>query len=519
MRKIKLPEILAVYLPQFYENEDNNRWWGRGFTDWETVKTAEKYYAGHDEPRIPLDGKYYDLSRKETMQEQARLAREYGIDGFCFYHYYFKGGKKELELPAENLLKWKDVNMRFCFNWASEPWIRSWSRVSGNVWAEKFEDVGVEKQKSVLIEQDYGNYNDWVYHFEYLLPFFRDERYVKREGKPLFIFYSPDDIKPLREMTACWRGLARQAGLPGLFLVGARMNGPKEYLDAALIYEPRNSINELNNVDKAEIKNGIRCFDYQMAWEKILESRPFFEYKTYFCGISGYDDTPRRGRSGESLIRNTPEIFRQYLAKLLWKSIGYGNEYLFINAWNEWGEGMYLEPDERNEYRYLEAVRDAVKQVSAKDVVVTVEKAEGVDYVKAVKKEFTVLNYNVVKFKQLFQILDKWLFLEQEGKVNFSDFLKAEEVNSVAIYGMASLGKHLYIQLQRENKPASFGIDRYVGQFGSDCKIYRPEECFPCVDAIIVTAYDVALIREQLQLDYKGKIFGLEDILDKMMKD
>ena len=149
-----VPEILAVYLPQFYENEDNNRWWGRGFTDWETVKTAEQYFVEHDEPKVPLGGKYYDLSRKETMQEQAKLAREYGIDGFCFYHYYFKDGKKELELPAENLLKWKDVDMRFCFNWASEPWIRSWSRISGNVWAEKFEDAGLETQKSVLAEQE-----------------------------------------------------------------------------------------------------------------------------------------------------------------------------------------------------------------------------------------------------------------------------------------------------------------------------------------------------------------------------
>lgn len=514
-----VPEILAVYLPQFYENEDNNRWWGRGFTDWETVKTAEQYFVEHDEPKVPLGGKYYDLSRKETMQEQAKLAREYGIDGFCFYHYYFKDGKKELELPAENLLKWKDVDMRFCFNWASEPWIRSWSRISGNVWAEKFEDAGLETQKSVLAEQDYGNYDDWVRHFEYLLPFFRDDRYVKREGKPLFIFYSPDDIKPIEEMSVCWRELARRAGLPGLFLVGARMNGPKSCLDAALIYEPRNSINALNHADKLEIRNGIRCFDYQMAWEKVLESQPFFEYKTYFCGISGYDDTPRRGQSGETLMQNTPEIFRQYLTKLLRKSIEYGNEYLFINAWNEWGEGMYLEPDERNGYKYLEAVRDAVRQASAEDVPATVEKTENTDYTEAIKKELFVLNYNAVKFKHLFQILDKWLFLEQEGKISFSDFLRAEQVNSVAIYGMSSLGKHLYIQLQKEKKPALFGIDRYVGQFGSDYKIYRPEECFPHVDAIIVTAYDTMLIKKQLKHSYKGKIFGLEDILDKMMKD
>ena len=120
MDKMKVPQVLAIYLPQFHETEDNNLWWGRGFTDWETVKTAEKYFPGHNEPRIPLDYYYYDLRQKEVMERQAKLAADYGVSGFCFYHYYFKKGKKELELPAENLLKWKDIRMPFCFNWASE---------------------------------------------------------------------------------------------------------------------------------------------------------------------------------------------------------------------------------------------------------------------------------------------------------------------------------------------------------------------------------------------------------------
>ena len=205
MGEMKLPKILAVYLPQFYENEDNNLWWGKGFTDWETVKSAEKYFQGHNEPRIPLGRVYYDLSKKETMQEQARLAKEYGIGGFCFYHYYFKEGKRTLELPAENLLRWKDIDMPFCFNWASESWIRSWSRMSGNVWAEKYENAGIETANGVLVQQDYGSYPDWVRHFEYLLPFLRDDRYIKQDGKPVFVFYSPNDIKPLKEMTECWR--------------------------------------------------------------------------------------------------------------------------------------------------------------------------------------------------------------------------------------------------------------------------------------------------------------------------
>ncbi len=268
----KIPKILAIYLPQFYENEDNNRWWGKGFTDWESVKTAEAYFPGHEEPRVPLGGDYYDLSRKETMMAQAQMAETYGIDGFCFYHYYFKDGKKELELPAENLLRWKDIPMPFCFNWASEPWIRSWSRISGNVWAERYETDDAEVKAGILAEQDYGTYEDWVRHFQYLLPFFKDERYIRVDRKPVFLFYSPEDIHPLQEMTRCWRELAVKAGLPGLYLIGARLNAPNDCLDAAVVYEPRKSINDLNALGKAVIKNGVRCFGYEDIWKNILDS-------------------------------------------------------------------------------------------------------------------------------------------------------------------------------------------------------------------------------------------------------
>lgn len=512
MRKEVIPKILAIYLPQFYENEDNNRWWGKGFTDWKTVKTAEAYFEGHKEPKIPLDEEYYDLSTKETMRKQAERAKKYGIGGFCFYHYYFKDGKKELELPAENLLRWKDIDMPFCFNWASEPWIRSWSRISGNVWTEKYENAEEKGQGGVLTEQAYGTQTDWIKHFEYLLPFFRDKRYIKLDGKPVFIFYSPNNIRPLKEMVACWRSLALESGLPGLYFIGAHLEVPSSCLDAALVYEPRNSINVLNHEGRVELKNGIRCFDYQNIWETLLRSSPVFGYKTYFCGVSGYDDTPRRGKSGEVLIRNTPEIFEKNLKRLLEKSINYGNEYLFLNAWNEWGEGMYLEPDEENEYKYLEAVKSAVDSICGVQELPN----DVVEYSVVVQKEISQLSYNVHKFKGLFEIIDKWLFLEQEGKVDFSAFFERECVSSVAIYGMAALGKHLFVQLRKEGKEVSFGIDRYVGQYGSDFRIYRPEDDFPASDAIIVTSYDVEAIIETLRSKYYGKVYSLEEILERM---
>lgn len=514
MRKEDIPKILAIYLPQFYENEDNNQWWGKGFTDWESVKTAESYFPGHFEPRVPLHSDYYDLSQKDTMIRQAELARKYGIDGFCFYYYYFKDGKKELELPAENLLKWKDIDMPFCFNWASESWIRSWSKISGNVWAERYENAGESIQSGILVEQDYGTSKDWVRHFKYLLPFFRDKRYIKHEGKPVFVFYSPNDIQPLNDMVSCWRREAIASGLPGLYLIGAHLDAPNEFLDAAMIYEPRNSINVLNSEEEIELRSGIRCFDYQRIWTNVLKSEPIFGCKTYFCGVVGYDDTPRRGRSGEAIINNSPQIFQDNLKKLIEKSTRYGNEYLFINAWNEWGEGMYLEPDEQNKYTYLEAVKNAIHNVS-----VTLEECiTATEYPESVKKEIALISYNAKKFKCLFQIMDKWLYLERENCVNFSAFLNSEGIKRVAIYGMASLGKHLLIQLRRESIIVAFGIDRYVGQYGDDITIYRPEDKFPQADAIIITSYDIISITQMLRCKYEGKIYSLEEIIDSMIR-
>lgn len=513
MDKIKIPQILAIYLPQFHETEDNNLWWGKGFTDWETVKTAEKYFPEHNQPRIPLHNHYYDLSRKETMERQAKLAADYGVGGFCFYHYYFKDGKKELELPAENLLRWKDIQMPFCFNWASESWIRSWSRFTGNVWAEKYEMGAGDTENGILAEQDYGVYEDWVKHFEYLLPFFKDDRYIKKDSKPVFVFYSPNDIKSLGEMTQCWRKLAGEAGLGDLYLIGSRLDAPNPYLDAAIIYEPRNSINQLNAAGRAGIKNGVRCFAYEDIWDCINAANPVYGYKTYFCGVSGYDDTPRRGTSGECLIHDTPAIFERQLKALIQKSINYGNEFLFINAWNEWGEGMYLEPDETDGYGRLDAIKNAV------NVSYASQKIEP-DVVgdEAIKAEMAILNYNAQKFKALFELVDRWLFLEQENKVDFAKYFRMCRINSVAIYGMAALGKHVLTQLRKEGIFPLFGIDRYVGQFGDDFKIYRPEEELPDVDAVVITAYDSNAIYEQMKNRCGAKMIALGYIIDEMAK-
>lgn len=503
-----MPKVIAIYLPQFHETEHNNKWWGKGFTDWESVKSAESCFPGHEAPWVPLYENYYDLSQYETMRNQAELAKKYGVGGFCFYHYYFEKGKKELETPAENLLRWKDIDMPFCFNWASESWIRSWSRIDGNVWSEKYEKQDCESTNGVLVRQDYGTAVDWKAHFEYLLPFFKDKRYITVDHKPVFIFYRPNDIKPLEEMVSLWRQLASEAGLEGLYFIGVNMNVSGTGLDASMVYEPRNAINRLNESDRAFVINGVRCFEYQEAWEVSLQSKTYAGCKTYFTGITGYDDTPRRGQSGECMIHNSPQLFEQGMEKLIKKSIQHGNDLVFINAWNEWGEGMYLEPDEKHQYMYLEALLNAEKKVE--------EELDNIELVKEddFNEEIEKLRYDLKKYKVFIDVLDKWLEAERNHKIHFADFFEQHNVQSVAIYGMSMFGKQLYKQLAEEGIRAKFGIDRYVGQYGNQLEIIRPEADYPEVDAIIVTAYENSQIIKLLQRKSSAQIFILEDLIE-----
>ena len=208
MKKIK---VLAMYLPQFHRVKENDEWWGEGFTDWTAVKSGVPLYEEHDQPKKPLNGNYYDLLEKSTMQQQSKWMQEYKVDGLCFYHYYFKDGRKILEKPAENLLKWKDINMPYCFCWANESWARTWSNIGNkNTWSAKLEkkEISDVNGRGVLLEQKYGREDDWRKHFEYLLPFFRDERYIKIEGLPIFLIYKPSEIYCLNQMLDYWRKLA-----------------------------------------------------------------------------------------------------------------------------------------------------------------------------------------------------------------------------------------------------------------------------------------------------------------------
>ena len=212
-------KILAMYLPQFHRTPENDKWWGEGFTEWTTVRKAKPLFLNHAQPHEPQE--YYNLLDKDVMIKQAELMHKYGVDGMCFYHYYFEDGIKILEKPAENLLKWKEINMPFCFYWANQSWVRTWSNLQdANVWVDTLDNDEKREGDGVLLRQAYGGREQWKKHFDYLLPFFKDSRYIRKDGRPLFIIYKPEDIKDLAEMKDYWNELMEKEGLPHIFFIG-----------------------------------------------------------------------------------------------------------------------------------------------------------------------------------------------------------------------------------------------------------------------------------------------------------
>lgn len=360
------PKIIAMYLPQFHEISENNTWWGKGFTDWVSVKQAEPLYVGHCQPKVPLNNNYYDLSQKESIKWQYDLAQKYGIDGFCIYHYWFANGKKLLEKPAEIILENKDINMPFCFAWDNISWVRTWSKIQGNAWTpQKDNYVNRREENGLLLELDYGDESDWEKHFNYLLPFFSDKRYIKKEGKPVFIFFTNYDKENLIKMGKYWNQLAKEQGMPGIYLItrSTPFNRNKLF-DATLRYEPIYSGWQFKQILCVLLKLGKDSFinkkplvyDYDKIWKKNIRTTKLHQ-DDYYGAFVNYDDTPRRGNNGKVILGSTPNKFGKYLSQLCSICQKQNKEFLFLTAWNEWGEGAYLEPDSINNYSYIEQIK------------------------------------------------------------------------------------------------------------------------------------------------------------------
>ena len=502
-------KIISMYLPQFHRVKENDEWWGEGFTEWTAAKQAHPLFENHYQPHIPLNQNYYDLLDKKTMQWQADLMKKYGIDGQCIYHYWFKNGRQILERPAENLLHWTDIDMPFFFCWANESWARTWSHLRNRTpWSTELEPKQKAGDNGVLLEQQYGEEKEWKQHFEYLLPYFKDQRYIKINNKPVFMLYKTAEIYCLQEMMSFWRSWAKEEGFSGIYLIAANNLG-SNIQDLTLLFEPEHTLRILKGGKKDS--SGVCRYNYTEVWDEIL-NRSVKGEKISIQGFTGRDDTPRRGRGGQVVEHAEPEKFRKYLSELIAKNLSNGCELTFINAWNEWGEGMHLEPDEKNGYGFLEGIAYAKEHYQAymdKYSRGALEpNAKEIEHLKGLNK----------RYQSYWMLLSDWLTLK-ETEVKLETYFLKKGYHSVAIYGIGLLGKHLYYELENSEIEIKCIIDRGATFSKNGVIICRPDEEFPKADVIVVTAtYAYSVILEQLKERGYTNIVSLEQIIENLLE-
>ena len=373
-------KIIPLYLPQFHTIPENDEWWGKGFTEWVNVREAKPLFEGHNQPRVPLNNNYYDLSDIETLKWQCRIAKEYGIYGFCMYHYWFNGHLL-LEKPMEMLLAHPEIDIKYCISWANHDWTDAWKASN--------------RQPKVLIAHNFDDEKDWVDHFNYLLPFFKDPRYMTENNKPLMVIYIPNIIRKLKKMLDVWSQMARDNGFDGLTFIyqsaassfdnswdhslfdyGVEMNPGyvglvnrqknssffpklmkysheiKRFLHIRRSLLPQKKITEVSKAD------------YDYTWQRILELRPISNApKMIPCAFTDWDNTPRHKERGYLFQGVSPDKFKSYFKQLIDNTKNfYDTDMIFVFAWNEWAEGGYLEPDEKNGFAFLEAIKECLSE-------------------------------------------------------------------------------------------------------------------------------------------------------------
>lgn len=361
---------IAMYLPQYHPIKENDMFWGKGFTEWVNVASAKPLYSWQIQPRIPKDLGFYDLRVPQVRNDQAKLAKEHGIHGFCYYHYW-SNGKRILEMPFNEVLRTGEPEFPIMLCWANHDWTMRWAG----------------KDDTVLFKQQY-NEKDFYDHINYLIPIFKDSRYIKVDGKPVFMIYRSDEIPEFEKMVQIWRSEASKNGLE-LYLI--RFERPKSYgkkhlnfFDAAAeiaIWSDRyklwpkiHKFDRLINKDfftalTALILNkdnylishfGNRIIDYEYFINSLSSFENYYDYKIYPGVFPNWDTTPRYKNKNCVIVKNSsPTLFKAWLEKTKQQFKPYSAEenFIFINAWNEWGEGSYLEPDQHYGDQYLTALK------------------------------------------------------------------------------------------------------------------------------------------------------------------
>ncbi|MBI3220925.1 MAG: glycoside hydrolase family 99-like domain-containing protein [Bacteroidetes bacterium] len=354
--------ILATYLPQFHPIPENDAWWGKGFTEWTNVGKAKPLFKGHYQPRVPADLGYYDLRLPEVRQQQADLAREHGIEGFCYWHYWFGNGKRLLERPFNEVLASGRPDFPFCLSWANHSWQD-----------KQFSKEGTER---MLIEQLYPGVEDYLTHFYALLPAFQDKRYIRVDDKPIFQIYLPLKFPDVTTFIQCWQTEAKKNGLTGIHFVGHTLI---EEDHQAILDKGFDAINivRLYHFHKYKYSLPERAFmKMKRVWLKFGGIFDYEKLSPYFSSekdkqenwyptiIPNWDHSPRSGRRGNIFVNSNPQAFKKHVKQVLQtvKEKEPEHRIIFLKSWNEWAEGNYMEPDLKFGKGYLQALKEAVEE-------------------------------------------------------------------------------------------------------------------------------------------------------------
>ena len=354
-------KVLALYLPQYHPIPENDKWYGRGFTEWTNVGKAKPLFRGHYQPQVPADLGYYDLRVPETRLAQAELACEFGVTGFCYWHYWFGNGRRLLERPFNEVLRSGEPDFPFCLGWANHSWKGIYNGV---------------KTKESLIEQEYGGIEDYERHFYDVLPAFQDSRYVRIDGKPFFLIFSPLEIPDSRAFIDLWQELAIKNGLKGIHFVAHTYRPDDIEKLLSLGYDAVNVVRlfeyqriglslfrmALNKINREIFKHGFWC-QYKDAMKYFSGDEDRWE-NVYPTIVPNWDHSPRTGKFGGILKNSTPELFQKHVEKTISYVQDKSSEHrvVILKSWNEWAEGNYMEPDLKHGRGYLEALKRALEK-------------------------------------------------------------------------------------------------------------------------------------------------------------
>ncbi len=346
------PIVLTYYLPQFHEVEENNLWWGKGFTEWTNLRKAKKYFNGHEirKPTVPL-GEYDLMMNPEIMQQQYNIAEKHGIDGFLVWNYWFGNDDKILEKPLEKVLD-DNIQVKYAFTWANHSWLN--------------------KTKGILLkEQKYLGVEDYEKYFEYLKPYFLSENYIKKDNKPIFGIFMPKDIPDIKEFINCFESKAKKIGFDGIFWLAENTSEAEShallfdrYYDSVLFLKGRNYsklqyfLERLNTKTKGKINFGPFKYDYKVL-AKIYKN---YKLKNNELGVvfTGWDTSIRHAKNGIILKNFGRDSFKQHLEDVFNKANKNSSDIVIIKSWNEWAEGNVLEPDNIFGTEILNVVKELV---------------------------------------------------------------------------------------------------------------------------------------------------------------